>query len=149
MMRRFSRPLACLLLAATAACAPPAYNKNWPYSVAPNYPAGLWRSSSGWTIEIGQDGAYSVCGGNTCDRGKIERFGKFGVTLKDFANPDHTVARALLNWSGYEKEWLHGGADLDFTPNLGPPANAEECRGRPCMQMGPLDAPQYTFILQR
>ncbi len=145
----FRKKLARLFIAAVALCGCQVGGANWPYSIAPDYPFGMWRSGSGYTIEVRRDGTYRVCGAETCDDGSVERVGEIGLTLKDFDAPEHDVARALLDSSGYRQRWLRGRSDLDFTPNMGPPANAAHCAGRPCVALGDEGTPEYTFILQR
>ena len=120
------------------------FEEGWPYTRAPNFPYGTWASASGYWIELRADNTYRVCL-NGCDEGVYEQQGTV-INLRDFNVPQKRVAQSLIASVNYG-DWL-GGTDLNFTPNMGPPANAQSCHARPCVQLGTSPAQAYIFILQ-
>lgn len=120
------------------------FEEGWPYTRAPTFPVGVWTSVSGYRIELTEAGTYRVCF-EECDEGVYERQG-IVISLLDFNVADKPIARSLIEAVG--SEWRRA-RDLDFTPNMGPPANEEDCGGRPCVQLGAWSPRhQFTFILQ-
>ncbi|MEQ1490985.1 MAG: hypothetical protein ABL932_10600, partial [Terricaulis sp.] len=122
----------------------PQFEEGWPYTRAPNYPVGVWTSASGYRIDLSERGTYRVCL-EACDEGIYERRG-IVIYLRDFNVSEKPIARSLIQAVNSNRRRTR---DLDFTPNMGPPANAEDCGGRPCVQLGTWSPRHsYTFILQ-
>ena len=141
-------------VAALMACTPQSvrsdesgqFEEGWPYTVAPNFPYGIWTSASGYRIELKEDNTYLVCFDNKCDKGSYEHQ-DIVINLKDFNVSQHPIAQSLI--AKVNDEWRRG-RDLNFTPNLGEPANKADCKGRPCVQLGNWSPRlEYTFILQK
>lgn len=123
------------------------FEAGWPYTRAPSYPYGVWTAASGFTIELRSDLTYLVCreGRSECDQGTFEH-NRVAINLHDFNVPEHPLAQELITL--VDSEWRRG-RDLNFTPNMGPPANAESCGGMPCVQIGNYTRRgEYTFVLQ-
>lgn len=108
------------------------------------YPYGLWKSSSGYSIEILRNNTYRVCrGAGICDVGELD-FSTLDC-LPCLANVSETkLGLQMLTDTGLGYRYPNSDK-IDMYPNVSPGGYWRYCRGRPCRALGGADAGKYFF----